>query len=258
MGKAGGKELTGGRRGVEGSLLVGLLASLLIGLLSGACDPSAPTGLAPAGGIGEDPPPPLAPETQPLHGDRPADADAPPPPPPEDLLAQLSPDQVAQLNSLGIPVVVPEAVPPSFQVADLRITQGDMGLGYLIVYQSVDHQCFAVEYADGGTSPPPATDHRIPIQPPLFTQGSQDYGLNYGQFADPDWRAKFPEPNLYTDWLAGPAGDYRLTGAEDIKALFATFETCQDIDPQTAVELVESFTLLSPASQTSSIPPGGG
>lgn len=176
-----------------------------------------------------------------------SDSSAPPPPPPGAFLAQLAPDQMAQLASLGIDVVVPGTVPPSFQVADLRISQGDMGLSYLIVYQNADNQCFAVEFADGGTSPPPATESRLPIQPPLFTDenGNPSYGLNYGKYSDPEWQAKFPDPNLYTDWLAGPSGSYRLTGAADIKALFATFDQCKDVDPQTAVDLVESFTLIT-------------
>lgn len=238
---------------------VGFIGAALLGLLPSACDQPAPSGLvpveptpaetAPTGAPTEDAPASIALDAAPPA---PSDPAAPPPPPPGAFLAQLSPDQVAQLTSLGIDVIVPGTVPPSFQVADLRISQGDMGTSYLIVYQNAENQCFAVEYADGGTSPPPATESRIPINPPLFAKesGTPAYGLNYGKFSDSDWQARFPDANLYTDWLAGPSGYYRLSGAADIKALFPGFEACQDIEPQTAVELVESFTLVTaPASE---------
>lgn len=232
----------------------GLGAGVLVGLLSVACGQSAPndaantvnpdevaTGAASEAETANS----MALNAVPA----PAAEDGlsnPPSPPPGAFLAQLSPDQTAQLTSLGIDVVVPGTVPPSFRVADLRITQGDM-VSYLIVYQNAENQCFAVEYADGGTLDPLATENRLPINPPLFTQdnGAQTYGLNYGKYAEPEWQAKFPETNLYTDWLAGPSGYYRLTGATEIKAMFATFDACQDVEPETAVALVESFTLIT-------------
>ncbi len=230
--------------GFTGSRWLGLVGSVLLGLLPVACDSS--TGTAPDGVPSEDAPNSMALEADPQDPTAPT---APPPPPPGAFLAQLSPDQVAQLTSLGIDVVVPGTVPPAFQVADLRITQGDTDLSYLIVYQNAENQCFAVEFADSGTSPPPATESRLPIKPPLFTQenGGPSYSLNYGKYSDPAWQAKFPDSNLYTDWLAGPSGYYRLTGAADIKALFATFDHCKDVDPKTAVDLVESFTLITTA-----------
>jgi len=238
--------------GRTGATWVGLMGAAWIGVFSSTCDsapgpqplPSIAPPMNTPGGDTETPPSSMALEDAPPALGNPT---TPPPPPPGAFLAQLSPDQVAQLTSLGVEVVVPGTVPPSFQVADLRISQGDIGLSYLIVYQNGENQCFAVEYADGGTSPPPATESRIPIHPPLFTEGgnAQDYGLNYGKFAAPDWQAKFPEPNLYTDWLAGSSGYYRLTGAADIKALLPGFGHCQDIAPETAVTLAESFTLIT-------------
>jgi hypothetical protein len=246
---------------------VGLLGAVLLGLLPAACDQSAPSADAanvdaanadaanadtPNGSDNvpnADAPSSMALDAEPLAPAANDGSVAPPPPPPGSFLAQLSPDQVAQLTSLGIDVVVPGTVTPSFQVADLRITQGDTDLSYLIVYQNAENQCFAVEFADSGTSPPPATESRLPIKPPLFTQenGGPSYSLNYGKYSDPAWQAKFPDSNLYTDWLAGPSGYYRLTGAADIKALFATFDHCKDVDPKTAVDLVESFTLITTA-----------
>ncbi|MFH7243248.1 MAG: hypothetical protein ACHWZW_10410 [Spirulina sp.] len=235
--------------GFTGSRWAGLIGAVLLGLLPAACDRPVPSGSAPAESnpATGDAPNSMALEADPQSPAGENDPLAPPPPPPGAFLAQLSPDQVAQLTSLGIDVVVPGTVPPAFQVADLRITQGDMGTSYLIVYQNASNQCFAVEYVDGGTLTPLATENRVPIKPPLFTDenGNPSYGLNYGKYSDPEWQAKFPEPNLYTDWLAGPSGYYRLTGAAEIKALFATFDACKDIDPQDAVAIAESFTLIT-------------
>lgn len=233
-----------------GTRWAGLLGAVLVGLVPVACDQSAPNADAP--NEADNATTPETPNSMALDAELQApagedDPSTPPPPPPGSFLAQLSPDQMAQLTSLGIDVVVPGNVPPVFQVADLRITQGDMGLSYLIVYQSADNQCFAVEYVDSGTLTPLATENRVAIKPPLFTDenGNPSYGLNYGKYSDPEWQAKFPDSNLYTDWLAGPSGYYRLTGAADIKALFTTFDNCKDIDPQDAVAIVESFTLIT-------------
>jgi hypothetical protein len=205
----------------------GLLATVWLVAFTVACDrtpQSNPTATAPLN----------SPDTP---------APGPPPPPAGAFLAQLSPEQTQQLSSLGIDVVVPGVVPPTFAVADLRIDQGDIGLGYIIVYQDPGNRCFAVEFAAGGIGDPAATQNRIPIQPPLF--GDQGYGLNYGELAEVELRSQFPGTNLYTDWLAGRSGFYRLMGASYINDLFPALQGCQDIDPETAVALVESFTLLT-------------
>lgn len=243
-------EKRGMGNGLAKARWVGRLGAVLVGLVPVACDQSARNADAP--NEADNAATPETPNSMALDAELQApagedDPSTPPPPPPGSFLAQLSPDQMAQLTSLGIDVIVPGTVPPSFQVADLRITQGDMGLGYLIVYQNAENQCFAVEFADGGTSPPPATESRLPINPPLFTQenGGPSYGLNYGKYSDPTWQAKFPDSNLYTDWLAGPSGYYRLTGAAEIKALFSTLDACKDLDPKDAVAIVESFTLIT-------------
>ncbi len=169
--------------------------------------------------------------------------DAPPPPPEGAFLGQLLPEQTAQLQSLGVDVVIPGEVPPIFSVVDVRLDQADGGLGYFIVYQSQDNRCFAVEFAADGIGSPPATVNRRPIQPPLFA--AQNYGLNYGAFEDGELRSQFPDDNLYTDWLLGPSGAYRLVGASYIRDLFPALQNCQDVDPAEAVNLVESFTVLT-------------
>ena len=192
---------------------------------------------------------PLNPETS--DNAPPSAGSAPPPPPAGSFLGQLPPEQTSQLASLAVEVVAPGAVPPSFSVVDIRTEQPvaeeggpDAGTSYLIVYQDPANRCFAVEFASEGFMPPPPTESRLPIQPPLFDEG--DYGLNYGPFTEEDMRSQFPDDNFFTDWLVGPAGAYRLVGASYIGSLFPALASCEDISPEAAVNLVESFTVLTP------------
>ncbi|MGB5972862.1 MAG: hypothetical protein WBG38_06060, partial [Nodosilinea sp.] len=145
--------------------------------------------------------------------------------------------------SLGIEVVVPGQVPPAFSIVEMRVDQSETDPGYLVVYRSDLSQCFAVEFAASGIGDPPATESRVPIQPPLFS--GQDYSLNYGPFTDADLRAEFPQSNLFTDWLVGSSGSYRLIGATYIGDLFESLKECQDVSPEEAVALAESLTVLS-------------
>ena len=166
----------------------------------------------------------------------------PPPPPEGAFLGQMPPAQTSQLTSLGVDVVVPGGVPPDFAIAELRVDQGDPGPGYLVVYQNAANQCFAVEFASDGIGDPPATANRRAIQPPLFGEG---YGLNYGPFADADMQAQFPESNLFTDWMIGPSGAYRLIGVSYIGDLFEDLRGCEDVAPEKAVALAESLTVIT-------------
>ena len=184
---------------------------------------------------------------------------APPPPPEGAYLAQLPPEQTSQLTNLGVDVVAPGAVPPTFSVVDIRTVQPDaeapgldMGASYMVVYQDPTNRCFAVEFAADGMGTPPATENRIPIQSPLFND--QDYGLNYGPFQDEAIRVQFPGSNLYSDWLIGPAGAYRLIGSTYISDFFPALKGCQDIAPEAAVSIVESFTVLTPQAMGDGFP----
>jgi hypothetical protein len=192
-------------------------------------------------------------DTQPFGAESSGNAEAPappgPPPPPEGaFLAQLPPEQTSQLVSLGIDVVAPGAVPPGFGVVEIRTEQGagpEAGGGsYIIVYQDPTNRCFAVEFAADGIGDPPATENRLPIQSPMFND--PNYGLNYGPFQDDSMKAQFPGSNLYSDWLMGPSGAYRLVGAAYIGSLFPDLAGCEDVAPQEAISVVESFTVLTP------------
>lgn len=173
---------------------------------------------------------------------------APPPPPVGAFLAQLSPDQLQQLEALGVEVVVPGVVPAAFSVADIQANPGsgsgpDGGASYSIVYRDGENHCFAIEFAAGGIGDMPAVEHQVPISPPLFSE--QDYSLYYGQYVDPQLRAQFPESDLHTDWMAGGQGFYRLIGAAYINSTLLPQAGCQDIAPETAVGIVESLTVTT-------------
>ncbi|HEY9736884.1 MAG TPA: hypothetical protein V6D06_11395 [Trichocoleus sp.] len=188
------------------------------------------------------------PDTAPLNADS-AAPPAPPPPPQGAFLAQLSPEQTAQLKALGAEVVVPGVVPPTFVVLDIRGTAAtgdgaDSGAAYSILYRDGGNRCFAIEFASSGIGDMPETEQRLPIAPPLFA--GKSYGLNYGLYKDEELRSQYPDPELYTDWLTTPNGAYRLIGASYINATFTDQAPCQDISPAEAKQIVESMTVIEP------------
>ena len=175
-----------------------------------------------------------------------ADApEAPPPPPERAFLAHLPPEQTARLNRLGIEVVAPSAVPPDFSVAEVLTfaTEGNSPI-YNIIYRDSQNRCFAVEFATDTLGDMPATRERVAIAPPMFP--GSDYGLNYGHFRDKQMRDQFPETNLFTDWLLGAQGAYRIVGATYINNTFPQFSNCRDISPKEAISLAESLTVITP------------
>ena len=180
----------------------------------------------------------------------PTEPGAPPPPPSGAFLAQLSPEQTAELAELGVDVVVPGVVPPEFSAVEIRTQAGegapsDDGPYYAVIYQDgSSNRCFAVEFAATGVGDMPATENRLPLQLPLFPEA--EYGLNYGPFAAADLAAQFPESNLHTDWLSGRQGAYRLVGATYINQTFESLSGCQDVSPNLAVSLAESLTVIAP------------
>jgi hypothetical protein len=173
-------------------------------------------------------------------------APSPPPPPDNAFLALLTPDQTAELQTLAVPIVVPATIPPGFVLAEVTTNLGPAGpgeKGYRLLYRGPGDRCFVVEYTSGGVGGLPATAYRVPINPPFFPDA--DYGLNYGPYQDPALRSQFPEPELASDWLVGDQGAYRLAGAAYINSTLSPSPPCQDIDPETAITLIESMTLLT-------------
>ncbi|PSN17911.1 hypothetical protein C7271_15290, partial [filamentous cyanobacterium CCP5] len=161
-------------------------------------------------------------------------------PPSGAFLAQLAPDQMMQLQQLGVEVVVPGVVPPGFGVARVAMDDGE----YAIVYRDDQNRCFGVQFSKDPVDSP-AANQQQPVSSPLFP--GADYGLNY----DP------PEDNpsrLFSDWLPGSQGAYRLLGAPDINALQG-LSACRNVDLETAIPILESFTTVSPEIMGDGDPP---
>ncbi|MBE7382400.1 MAG: hypothetical protein F6J95_013445 [Leptolyngbya sp. SIO1E4] len=172
--------------------------------------------------------------------------EGPPPPPSSAFIALLSPEQTAEIRMLGVPLVVPTDIPAGFTVVHVEGTQENGPLDsrrYRILYRDSSDRCFLVEYASAGVGAIPETEYRIPIRPPLLEEG--EYGLNYGSYVDPNLRAQFPDSILMSDWLPKGDGFYRLAGATYINDALAPIDPCQDLTPEEAVQVVESFALLT-------------
>ncbi|MEO1399711.1 MAG: hypothetical protein AAFV72_00470 [Cyanobacteria bacterium J06635_1] len=171
-------------------------------------------------------------------------AEAPPPPPTGSFFGLLPPEANADLAALEIPAAVPSYLPDGFTLADYETGQNQSsgpggGAYYWLIYRDAQNRCFTVEYTSGGVGGI-VLENQLPISSPLFGPG---YSLYYGQYEDASLREQFPEPDLFSDWMSGEQGLYRLVGAEQT---MQTYEqtNCADLDPQEAVKIVESLTYL--------------
>ncbi|MEM9903454.1 MAG: hypothetical protein AAF921_00295 [Cyanobacteria bacterium P01_D01_bin.44] len=178
----------------------------------------------------------------------PASGGGPPPPPTGSFFALLPPEATADLAALEIPAAVPSYLPEGFTLADYETGQGkssgqSSGPGggdyYWLIYRDAQNRCFTIEYTSGGVGGI-VLENQLPISSPLFGPG---YSLYYGQYEDASLREQFPEPDMFSDWMSGDQGLYRLTGAEQT---MQTYEqtNCTDLPPQEAVKVVESLTYL--------------
>jgi hypothetical protein len=154
----------------------------------------------------------------------------------------LPPEQTAKIRAIGVPLVLPTAIPEGFVVAQVNATQSDRGSQYQILYRDGSDRCFVIEHTSGGVGSPPATEARLPINPPLVTDGAT-YGLHYGRDLDPSTPASGSA--LMSDWLPVNGHFYRLAGASYINRNFDFPRPCTDLAPAEAVQIIESLALVS-------------
>lgn len=173
---------------------------------------------------------------QPQSAPEPLSAPGPPPPPSGAFLAQLAPDQVAQLNQLPIDIVVPGFIPSDFAVATIQTGPANSPQ-YVIAYRNRQDSCFAIEFSSNPDTLP-AAQQSLPVSPPLFTANT--YSLHYS----PESPAANP---LFSDWMQGSSGFYRLIGSPYINSL-PGLSDCKNIPPETAVQVIESLTVINPES----------
>lgn len=179
---------------------------------------------------------------------------------PSNLLAkaQLNQTQTQQLKSLGISVYVPNYIPAGFRIAKIetkpcpsgsqRSEKGVCRFGpqYGIVYRNSNNVCFAIEATGGGVGGVPVLTNEIPLN--VGNLGAST--LYYGQYEMPQMRQNNPESFLYMDW-AGKGPFYRLVGAKLVRQTYykerqnqRVSECRNEIDPQEAVKIIESFSTL--------------
>lgn len=168
----------------------------------------------------------------------------PPPPPSSAFIARLTPEQTAQIKTLGAPLVVPTAIPAGFTVEQVAVKQDDRFSGYRILYRDEGDRCFLIEYTSGGVGGIPKTEGRLPINLPILSPDA-DFGLNYGHYEDPNLRAQFPDPELISDWLPISGGFYRIAGATYINNSLIPEASCKDVALEEAATILESFAEIT-------------
>ncbi|MGD1948473.1 MAG: hypothetical protein ACFB14_02365 [Leptolyngbyaceae cyanobacterium] len=224
-------------------LMGGLLLCSLI-----SCQPTQPPAdsmvSAPAGDHS------VADDTVPSDTDTAAlSTEAPPPPPSNSYLAHLSPNVANQLVNLGINIVIPTYLTPNMTLANYGVSDTSNGEDpyYWLVYRDDQNRCFAIEYATSRIRTS-SLENQAPIDSALFGDG---YRLHHGKFID-----QRSESDLFTDWLVGNDGFYRLIGAGLVNAQNYEQNTCSNITVEEAINITESLSYLPTDIRTlDAIPP---
>lgn len=221
-------------------LLSQLITGLLFALLIVSCRSEAPTA---------DTVPSITPAPTITA---PVDAAAPPPPPPNSYLAHLPPDATNQLASLDINIVIPTYLTQNMTLANYGVgtSAEDGGPYYWLVYRDPQNRCFAIEYTADGIG-----DTSLENQEPLaITLFGEDYSLYHGKFPNGD-NGPLSEADLFTDWLAGEDGFYRLIGAGLVNARDYGQGDCTNLTVAEAVTVAESLSYLPSDIRTLEIAP---
>ncbi|WP_204141725.1 hypothetical protein [Halomicronema sp. CCY15110] len=180
--------------------------------------------------------------------------EVPPPPPDTAFLALMTPEQTAQIRALGLPLVLPTAIPAGFGVVQILTQPDDRFGGYQILYRDGGDRCFLIEYTTGGIGGTPTTENRLPLTPPILGDGAAEYGLNYGLYTDPALREQFPDPSLISDWLPVPGGFVRLAGAALINTALNPEVPCTNLTTAEAIAVINSLAVISEDIQGDGVP----
>ncbi|ESA33100.1 hypothetical protein N836_23855 [Leptolyngbya sp. Heron Island J] len=214
-----------------------LIKGLLCALIISGCRPAPP----PAEDI------PVTPEPT---ATAPTNTVVPPPPPPNSYLAHLSPDAANQLASLSIDIVIPTYLTPNMTLANYGVGTEASNPYYWLVYRDTQNRCFAIEYTSGGIGDI-SLENREPLNIALFGEG---YGLYHGRFPNGDEGA-LPESDLFTDWLPGEDGFYRLIGAGLVNSQDYGQGDCSNITVPEAITIAESLSYLPSDIRTLDVAP---
>ena len=179
---------------------------------------------------------------------------APPPPPPNSYLAQLPPETTNQLIALNINIAIPTYLPQAMSLANYGAGETPEGVGggpyYWLVYRDDQNRCFAIEYASGGIGGI-SLENQEPLDSALFGDG---YSLYHGKFPN-GGDGELPESDLFTDWLEGDDGFYRLVGSGLVNAQDYGQGDCSNITVKEAIAVVESLSYLPTDIKTLDVAP---
>jgi hypothetical protein len=168
--------------------------------------------------------------------------------------AGLTQAQIRQLRSLGIRIVVPTYVPRGFQIASVRAELEpscpprfrSQCARYAIIYRNSTNYCFAIESVGDGIGGGAARENAIAVVTRIFGRTT----LYYGRYQDPEMRQRFPDADLYMEWV-GNGPFYRFTGAGLVRQTYYGERLSQpvaqcrnNISPQEAVKVIRSFSFL--------------
>lgn len=110
---------------------------------------------------------------------------------------------------------------------------------YWLVYRDDQNRCFAIEYTASNIEHI-SLENQEPLTSALFGDG---YSLHHGKFPN-GGNAELSKSDLFTDWLAGDDGFYRLIGAGLINAQDYGQGDCTNITVKEAIAITESFSYL--------------
>ncbi|MBT9313082.1 hypothetical protein [Leptothoe kymatousa] len=179
------------------------------------------------------------------------DAKLPPSPPPNAYLAQLPPETTNQLTKLAIDIAIPTYLPQNMTLANYGVGQPAADpLYYWLVYRDDQNRCFAIEYMSAGINEM-SLENQEPLETPLFGEG---YSLYHGKFPN-GGTGELPESDLFTDWLEGNEGFYRLVGAGLVNSQDYGQKDCNNITIKEAISVTESLSYLPTDIRTLDLTP---
>lgn len=199
-----------------------LLAALLLTLTSCQTTPDNPS----AG--------PTAPTISPS-----GNSTAPPPPPANAYLAQLPPEATNQLTTLDVDIVIPTYLPANMTLANHSAGETEGNLYYWLVYRDEQNRCFGIEYASININRI-SLENKEPLNSNLF---GNLYSLYHGKFPN-GGTGELSASDLFTDWLEGEDGFYRLVGAGIVTGQDYGQTDCVNITVQEAIAVAESLSYL--------------
>lgn len=175
----------------------------------------------------------------------------PPAPPPNAYLAQLPPEATNQLTNLAIDIAIPTYLPQQMTLASYGVGQPTADPRYYwLVYRDDQNRCFAIEYMSAGINEM-SLENQEPLETPLF---GENYSLYHGKFPN-GGTGELPESDLFTDWLKGNEGFYRLVGAGLVNSQDYGQKDCGNITIKEAISVAESLSYLPTDIRTLDLTP---